>query len=311
MKILLGAPLATDLLAELQATHPDAECIIAATPEQVLAELPGSDIVFSRGFTDKMMAAADSIKFLQIPYAGMDRLPLAELDSRGVKLANARIHGETIAELVMGMMLSLSRSFVEIHDNQRKHQWVRMPQKLLMDSTLALIGVGTIGNEIAKRAQAFGMKTLGFTRSGRSTGYLDEAYTTSDLMQHIGKADYVVVACPLTPETLKLVNAQVFAAMKPTSYILNIGRGPIIDETAMIEALNSNQIAGAGLDVFEVEPLPETSPLWDMPNVLCFPHLAGNHEGSEQRAGRIFVDNVLRFVEGKPLRCEVDLKLGY
>lgn len=311
MKIVIGHPLDQDLVQELRQTHPQAELVFASKAEEIPALLADAEILYAPRINADLLAQAPKLKFVQAPYAGMDAMPLAELDRRGVKLANARIHGETIAELVMGMMISLARSFSAIHQHQLEHQWVRVPQRLLMDSTLALIGVGTIGNEIAKRAKAFGLKVIGFTRSGKTTEYLDAGYTTADLMQHIGQADYVVVACPLTAETRKMVNAEVFAAMKDSAYILNIGRGPIIDEAAMIDALQQGQIAGAGLDVFEVEPLPSTSPLWAMPNVLVFPHLAGNLEGNERRAGRIFVENVTNLVQGKPLRCNVDLKLGY
>lgn len=311
MKILIGANLEQDLLDELKTAHPDAEIAFADNAEEMEAQLPGAEIVLARRFTDELLAKADSLKFLQIPYAGVNTLPLQAMDERGIQCANARIHGETISELVMGMMLSLARSFCAIRENQKKHEWIRVDQHMLLDHNLVIIGTGTIGLEIAKRAKAFGMRTIGFSRSGRADAYLDESYVTGELLKHVGRADYVVVACPLTEETLKLVDAKVFAAMKPSSYILNIGRGPIIDEQAMIEALQQKRIAGAGLDVFEIEPLPAESPLWDMPNVLCFPHLAGNHEGSERRAGRIFVDNVANYRAGKPLRCAVDLKRGY
>ena len=311
MKIIIAHTLSAELKDELQTKCPKAELIIVDKLTDAQNDLANAEIIYASRFNTELLNASPKLKFLQAPYAGMNSMPLSALEERGVLLANARIHGETISELVLGMMIALSRNFPLAFKHQADHSWTRLPQQSLQDATIAIVGVGVIGSHIAKRASAFGMKVLGFSRSGKPVEYVDESHTTDELLQEIGRADYVVVACPLTPETHKMIDATVFEAMKKTSFILNIGRGPIIDELAMIAALEQGEIAGAGLDVFDIEPLPQDSPLWDMSNVLCFPHVAGSLDGNDLRAGRIFVDNVLNYLEGKPLRCAVDLKLGY
>ncbi|MCL2497780.1 MAG: D-2-hydroxyacid dehydrogenase [Symbiobacteriaceae bacterium] len=310
MRIVITSELAPDLVAELQNKHPELQ-LVFTTERELSQHLSEAEVLFVRRLTVEQLQQAPLLKMVQIPYAGMDQLPLAALQERGVLLANARIHGETISELTLGMMIALTRSFAEIHRNQQQHKWLRVPQQLLMGSTLALLGVGTIGGEIAKRAKCFGMKTLGFTLSGSSHPYIDESYSSNQLILQVSRADFLVAACPLTQETHHLINQTILQAMKPSAYILNIGRGPVIDEAALIAALQAQVIAGAALDVFEKEPLPVESPLWDMPNVLVFPHLAGNLEGNSRRAAQIFVENVSNLLAGSPLTCAVDLSKGY
>jgi len=310
MQIVITATLDADQAAELRAVHPEVN-LIFVKEEELDPFLPTAEVLFVSHLSVEQLQISPKLRMVQIPYAGMDQLPLAEMKARGVLLANARIHGDTIGELTMGMMLALARSFAVIQRNQQQHAWVRVPQHMLMGSTLALVGVGALGSGIASRARSFGMKTLGFTHSGRENPYIDESFLSRDLLSQVGRADFLVAACPLTEETHRMIGKPVFEAMKPDAFFLNVGRGPVVDEEALIEALREGSIAGAALDVFEIEPLPIDSPLWDMPNVICFPHLAGNLEGNHRRAAQIFIENISNLLQSKPLTCAVNLDKGY
>ena len=182
----------------------------------------------------------------------------------------------------------------------------------LAGKTMLLIGVGAIGERTAKVAAAMGVHVLGVRRdSARTTPYVDEMYGPDQLLSILPRADFVVLTVPLTRETRGMIGAQELQAIKPSAYVVNIGRGGTIQEGALIRALQEGWIAGAGLDVFETEPLPSDSPLWDMENVIVTAHYAGLTPHYEERAMAIFVDNLERYCAGKPMRNVVDKRVGY
>jgi phosphoglycerate dehydrogenase-like enzyme len=206
---------------------------------------------------------------------------------------------------VLAMMLFRAKGIGAWVEQQRKHEWMQHPGSDLNGLTCGIIGTGAIGGEVARLAKACGMRTLGVRRSGRPARHVDEMLSSSRLSSLLKASDFVVVACPLTKETEGLIGERELRSMKATASLINIARGRIIDEGWLIRALNEGWIAGACLDVFETEPLPASSPLWDMPNVVVTPHNSAISPLNMERAMTIFIDNLGRFAAGKPLRNRV------
>ena len=206
-------------------------------------------------------------------------------------------------------MIKNSREF---YDRQNEKIW-KMDTSLLelYGKTIGFLGTGSIAQEAAKRLEAFGVKILGFNRSGRPVEYFHQCYSIDMINQYIGQCDFFVIAAPYTNETHHLVNEEVFSNMKDGTYLINIARGSIIDEKALIENLKSAKIKKAALDVFETEPLPETSPLWDMDNVIISPHNSWSSEMIHTRRFEIAYKNMKRYKNNEELINIVDLKRGY
>ena len=220
------------------------------------------------------------------------------------------MHGIPLAEFAMMSILAHSRGLFRMLDEQRRHAWGRYAMSDVTGRTVGIIGVGRIGREVACRAKAFGMVVLG-CNSGPAMGPVDECYEPEDLEKILPRAEYLVISVPHTPQTEKMVGARQIAMLPPGAAIVNIGRGPVVDEQAMIAALHSGHLGGAYLDVFEVEPLPADSPLWDMPNVLISPHSAGTSDRENPRLVDLFCDNLARFLNGQPLRNVLDPERMY
>jgi phosphoglycerate dehydrogenase-like enzyme len=181
----------------------------------------------------------------------------------------------------------------------------------LTGKTVAVIGLGRIGVGVAHRAKAMGMRVVGARRSGAPVPGVDAVYPPGDLHRPLGEADYVVLAVPLTPATTGLMDAKAFDAMRPSAYLVNVSRGRVVDETALVEALRSGRIAGAALDVFAQEPLPPESPLWRLDNVIITPHVGGDMKDFSARSTRLFCENLGRYLRGEPMLNVVDLARGY
>ena len=228
-------------------------------------------------------------------------------------------YGVVLAEHVMALILVFARQLTKHFDDQRKGVWVPDNPKLndpdrfeLRGKTLLLVGVGSIGKEIAKRAHAFGLRIVGLrSNPDKKEDHVEKMYAVDDLHIALAEADLVVNSLPITQSTIKLFDQRAFSEMKNSAYFFNIGRGATVDEKAMIKALRENQIAGAGLDVFETEPLPEESPLWKLPNVIITPHGGGNHINRYSSWIDTALDNLERYVNDRPLRNLVDKQRGY
>jgi phosphoglycerate dehydrogenase-like enzyme len=238
--------------------------------------------------------------------AGVDSPVFKMILDRGTLLTNSSgASAPSIAQYVIAMMLYRSKPIEGWREQQRRRVWNPLPGRDLTGQTAGIIGTGAIGGEVARLAKALGMRTIGVRRSGRPARYIDEMVTSRRLRYLLRESDFVVVACPLTGDTEGMIGANELAAMKPSATLINIARGRIVDEAALVEALDAGAIGGACLDVFTVEPLPETSPLWSMPNVIVTPHNSGVSPLNMERAMAIFIDNLARFVAGKPLRNRV------
>jgi D-2-hydroxyacid dehydrogenase (NADP+) len=227
---------------------------------------------------------------------------------------NSGVHAPNIAEHLLGMMLAFARGFPEMVLNQQRRHWQRPSTDLfeLGYQTLAVVGLGDIGHALARRAKGLGMRVVGSRRRVLSPmDGVDRIYPPDELHAMIAEADHVAITLPLTARTRHLFGAIEFEIMEPTAYIYNIGRGEIIDQDALIEALNNGEIAGAGLDVTTPEPLPEDSPLWTTPGVFITPHYSGSTPHYWDRGIELLVENIRRFRTDQPMLNVVDKGEGY
>jgi len=243
------------------------------------------------------------LKWFHTFSAGTDAPAFQALIDRGTLLTNSSgASAPSIAQFVLAMMLHQTKRVAEWAEQQRRHEWHQLRTGELTGQTIGVVGTGAIGGEVARLAQAFNMRVLGVRRSGKPARYVDEMFTARRLVAMLKRCDFVVLACPLTKETEGLLGEAELRAMKPEATLINIARGRVVDEAALVRALREAWIAGACLDVFTVEPLPESSPLWDLPGVVVTPHNSGFSPLNMDRSMAIFLDNLDRFVHGKKLR---------
>jgi phosphoglycerate dehydrogenase-like enzyme len=284
------------------------------------AELPDTDIFVGYSIRAKQLAHAKRLQWIHSTAAGIAQLLYPELRESGVIVTNASgVHSIPIAEHVIGLILALARRLPDACRYQRESHWAQQeiwaatPHPMeVKGAVLLLIGLGAVGKDVARLGQAVGMKTRAVTFSGRGDEALvEKIYPAAGLEAALKESDFVVLAAPETPETHHMMNTQRFAAMKRSGYFLNVSRGSLVDEAALIDALAHRRIAGAALDVAETEPLPRESPLWKCPNLLITPHLAGASVHLWERQSDLLIDNLERWFEGRELRNVVDLKRGY
>lgn len=253
---------------------------------------------------------APALRWMHTASAGVDSPVFGRFTSRGVRLTTSSgASALPIAQTAIMMILGLSRDISGRVRDQQAHRWERRMSEDLDGANVAIIGMGPIGIETAKLATALRMNPIGCRRT--VTGEEPcETRTFADLPELLRWADYVVLALPLTADTRGLIGAEQIALMKPTARLINVGRGDLVDEPALVHALATGRLAGAALDVFAVEPLPDDSPLWDMPNVIVTAHDSGATAGSNDRAAGMFVENLGRYSRGEPLLNEVAGDVG-
>lgn len=263
---------------------------------------------------------APKLRWVQLTSAGVDRLLDSDLLRSRVMVTTASgIHAVPIGEYVLGVMLAFAKGLHRSLRSQLERTWRPYWADELQGKTVGIVGLGAIGGYVARLAKALGMRVLATRRSakGRATGAeagvpdVDELMPPSDLRHLLAESDYVVIAVPLTDESRGLIGEKELRAMKATAVIVNIARGAIIDERALVQALKEGWIAGAALDVFEREPLPAESELWEMENVIVTPHISGGTPRYMRLAVELFCDNLRRYLAGQPLRNVVDVKRGY
>ncbi len=271
-------------------------------------------LVISGLWHDGLLDRAGKLRFIQAIGAGTDQFPLEELKKRGIRLASARgVNYRAVAEHAMALILALSRRLPEARDNQAKRVWRGMIGDLsrredeLGGKTLLVVGLGQIGGRLAELAKAFDMRVVGLRRNpAAGRGAADSVHAMGDLKSVLPEADFVALTCPLAKETEKLLDAGALARMKSSAYLVNIARGRVVDEAALVEALAARRIAGAGIDVTAEEPLASNSPLWGMEHVLLTPHTAGETRRYEDNVIEILRDNLGRLWRGEePLRNQV------
>lgn len=279
----------------------------------------GSDaeaIITSARLDEEILAACPRLRWIQVLSAGVDRMPLEEIGRRGIRLTNARgVHLIQMSEFAMLMMLQWARRSDLHFLNQVDKVWGRrVPSSELYGQTVGILGSGTIGQAIAAKASAFGMKTLGFNRSGRYVAGFDQVLGGDEGLQKVlAQSDYLIVLLPATEKTRHFLGMKEFRSMKPSACLINMARGSVLNEPELVEALRNGIIAGAALDVFEIEPLPPESPLWELPNVIITPHVAGASPHYTERVAAIVSENLSRFRSGaqEAFVNEVDCSRGY
>ncbi|MFM7140659.1 MAG: D-2-hydroxyacid dehydrogenase [Alphaproteobacteria bacterium] len=267
-----------------------------------------SDPVFARRFFGSTLRAP-GLAWMHLPNAGTDHPVFGMLLDRGVRLTtSSSATAEPIAQAAIAGVLWLARGFPAWAEAARRRAWQphrELPTDL-RGRTMVVVGLGAIGNEVARLARALGLRVVGVRRSPRLDGdHADEVVPPSRLDETLPRADWLVLACPLTDETRGLVDARRLALLPPGARFVNVARGGLVDEPELIRALADGRVGGAYLDVFAEEPLPASSPLWEMPNVLVTPHDAGASAGNADRVAGIFLDNLGRWLRGEPLPGEV------
>ncbi|BAZ83545.1 D-2-hydroxyacid dehydrogenase [Sphaerospermopsis kisseleviana CS-549] len=261
----------------------------------------------------RVLYAAPSLRWHHAPNAGVNHILTPKYLERDLILTNgAGVHGIPIAEFVITYLLAYSKRLPSLYKLQNEHDWQRgLPIQELFEKTLLIIGAGGIGQEIAVRAKAFGMRIFGSSRHPKPLPNFDKVVGANDWKELLPEAEFVVIATPLTPETKGIIDVETLRLFRPDSYLINIARGAIVDESALIQALQEGWIAGAALDTVFIEPLPAESPLWTLPNVFITPHCSGNSPRVKERTLALFLDNFTRYRQGKPLRNVVDKTAGY
>lgn len=264
-----------------------------------------------------LLALAPNLRWLQGIGAGVDQFAVAGVPRRQVVVTNASgVSAGSMAEFVIGRLLQIWKRFPEALAYQQTHEYVRTYGKSFAGSVIGIVGLGSIGLAVAARARAMGVRVLGLKRTispgGEVAALVDGLYGPEQLHEMLGQCDGVVVSAPATPETHHLIDEAAFAAMKPGTVLVNVARGSLVREKALVEALHSGHVSAAALDVFEQEPLPKDSPLWDTPNLLISAHSSVSVDRYVDDIFDLFEDNLRRYVAGDPLRNQVDMAaLGF
>ena len=303
----------------LSERFPQFEVVAARDKEESLRHLPEAEVLYGWSLPEKHLPLGRSLKWIHIPSAGVEDSLYPALVESPIRITCSRgISSAALADHAFGMILAFSRGLA-VALREGSTTWIRtrffdadpMPREL-DGKTLAIFGFGSIGRELARRGRGFGMRVHALKRHRISEEPLaDRMFTARELEPFLASADYLVVTLPLTPETRGILDGPRLAAMKPSAVLVNIARGGLIRQDALVAALQAGRLAGAGLDVFEHEPLPADSPLYGMPNVVLTPHIGGLHPNYLDRATSLFIVNLGRYLKGETLLHEVDKRAGY
>lgn len=287
------------LAAQLTDRLPNLDLRMAETPPESEQLISDAEIVLTGRLGADLLDHADELRWAQAISSGVDFYDFDLLREADVSLTNAAgVHAQPIAEQVLGYMLTFERQLHHAHDNQRDRLWSRFSGGELRGKTVGIVGVGAIGGRVAELTSAIGMDVIGTKRDTSSApDAVDEIYSPDELYDVLSASDYLVVACPLTEETRGLIGREELGVLPADSVLVNIARGSVVDQDALVRALQYRSIRGAALDVFEEEPLPEDSLLWELPNAVLTPHMAGSSPHKTERLAELFADNYRRYVE--------------
>lgn len=305
----------------LRKEFPDFEVEQFNSYENAAEHIKDAEIMLGISLRPEQFRAARKLRWIHSPSAGVHQFLFPELVNSDVILTNGRdVHGPVVAEQVIAMILALAKQIPVAVRFQQKHVWAqeaiwreRGGPREIEGATVGLVGLGSIGKNVATRAAALGMRVIAVREhpEKETPAGVGEVLPTSRLLDLLRQSDYVVLSAPVTPETTGMIGRKQLEAMKPKACLVNVGRGQLIDEAALVEALRGRKISGAALDVFSQEPLPPDSPLWDLEDVLITPHTAGMAEKLWERQYALFSENLRRYLSGQPLRALVDKHAGY
>jgi phosphoglycerate dehydrogenase-like enzyme len=307
-------------LEDLRGEFPQHTFIGASDPDALVAALSQADAAFSSIVPAGLVPSLPRLRWVQVPAAGVGHLLSPELVDSAIVLTSARgIRAVAIAEHVMAAALALVRQIHTAVRRQTEHQWALDEIETggrvvtLHGRQIGIVGLGSIGREVARRAHAFGMKVVGIRRHTARPlpDGVARVLAPDALLELLAESDIVVLATPLTAETHHLIDRRALGAVKRGAFLVNIGRGGLVDEDALLDALRSGWLGGAALDVFATEPLPADNPFWDLPNVIVTPHVAGAMEDYWTPLMQLFADNLRRFERGEALLNVVDKRAGY
>ncbi len=300
----------------IQRTAPDARVVRASAEEELVGSGSDAEILLTWGMyrPGSFCRAARNLRWIHALSAGVDALiAVPEIRDRRIRVTSTKgIHGLPIAEHTLGMMLSFARGFHILHDRQRRKEWRKyLEADEIQGKTVGILGLGNIGQVVAQKCKLLGMRVIALDIRPAGHEIIDRFYSAEDLIPLLREADYVIINLPLTPDTHHLIGEKQLRAMKKSACLINVARGPIVDEGALLRALMEGWIAGAGLDVYETEPLPPESELWSLPNVIVSPHMSAISPYYMDRAIAVFCENLTRFTHGKDLLFEVDWDSGF
>ena len=283
-----------------------ARSFVVRSLDELRERAPEADVLVVSGlWRNDLLPRMPKLRFIQSISAGTDQFDKAAIAAAGVRLASAQGGNErAVAEHAMSLILALSRQIHLARDNQTKQHWRPIigdrarREDELGGKTLVVVGLGRIGLRLAKLASAFDMRVIGVRRSPEPQPHVEAIVHPDKLAEVVAEADFVALTCPLTPETEGLIDARILAAMKPSAFLVNVARGRVVDEAALLDVLGNGRIAGAGLDCVHEEPLPAASPLWRLPQVIVTPHSAGETRAYEGNVVDILLDNLDRLARG-------------
>lgn len=317
--LVTGDPDAAYLKA-LDRLPKETRVIASADPAKLAEAAPEADVILNGEFKDPKLfrstfPLATRLKWAHTLSAGVEHVLSPEVIASPVPLTNGRgVFKRPLAEWAVGAMLYFQYDFRRLIRQQEAEVWADFDVEELAEKTVGIVGYGEIGKAVAERAKPFGCKIVALRRkpeNSKDDPLLDKTYAPGQIDEMMAQCDFVVASAPATPTTRGMLGAEQIAALKPSAVVLNIGRGPVIDEAALIAALQANKIRGAALDVFTAEPLPAGHPFYKMQNVLLSPHSADHTVGWRDLAVQFFIDNFERFAKGEPLKNVVDKHAGY
>ncbi|OLS33868.1 D-2-hydroxyacid dehydrogenase [Bacillus sp. MRMR6] len=315
--VLISWPIKDEYMQKLKDEFLNLHFVRCVDPTEMFLYVEDTDIMFAGKLQREHFIRAKKLKWLQLHGHGVDSYLFPELKASDVLLTNAsQVHSIPMAEHVFAMLLFHTRRLKGLTEAQKQNSWIKNELyhefTELYKKTMLLVGVGNIGKEVAKRAKAFGMKVWGVRRNPRKENkYVDKMYSFNELEDAINGADYIILSLPATSETISLFGKRVLQAMKENALLINIGRGSVIAEHELIDFLSNHPTNSAALDVFEVEPLPPTSKLYQMDNVFVSPHVSGISPAIQERQYEIFRSNLNKFLNGEKLDNLVEKNLGY
>ena len=304
--LILGSEFSGELFKEqLEADFSGLNYKVAVEEKDIGDFIDQMDILVALRISDNLLSRAHRLKWIHCTITGTDNFErLQAFQSRDdILLTSSRgIHVPQMSEMAVMFMIALNRRMPELIRNQKEQIWERWPSPILLGKTVGIFGVGSIGRAIAEKCKNFGMTVYGINPSHPKTDFVDRYFSPEELGEAVSYVDYFISVAPLTEATRGAIHQGIFSNMKPSAFFINMGRGDVVDEEALIDHLRENKIAGAALDTFQKEPLPKESPLWEMENVMITPHIGGKSDIYVQQAAGVFRHNLTLFLEGEHLK---------
>lgn len=301
MYLLIADPSAEDYKKNLAEKFSDVSIHTVAQEEEIRQHVDQMEIIVTHyRLSDALLKQAKNLQWIQSMSSGVNYiLDRPSLRKEVIITSTRGIHGPQMSEMAFLLMLALNRRFDQVVRNQEQRVWERWPGKLLHQKKVGIFGVGVIGEEIARKCKAFGMTVFGIDIVRRKIDFIDFFFGPEELLRVAAEVDYLILVAPSTPETQKIIGSKVLSSMKPTAFLINIARGELVDEEALIKALETGKIAGAALDTLPKEPLPKEHPLWGTKNLIITPHVGGVSDIYKDQIMPIIEENLRRFLRGE------------